>query len=184
MLLYDFNLAPLSNSLLPILPPGAGFSIVTVVGNNILFAIAAREELDQPDSFDHYTIDGRSLTYVGSYPLYGTDPVDFNKVILLADIGRLSIDYGSTTISFDVNYPPQSLRGYFFDSVEQDCQAYDQALFKPNPVLGIYDMLVLNSYNLDLVVLERYTFTEKTQSLLTKTSSVTLDNYLYSGMQV
>jgi hypothetical protein len=115
MLIYDFRLSLVTSQASLLLPPDASYNIITTYGNNILFAIAARGEINQPDSFDHYTLIGSSLYYVGSYPLYGTSPVDYNKVLLLGQIGRLSIDYGTQTMSFQVSYPPQSLRGYFYD---------------------------------------------------------------------
>jgi len=117
MLVYDFRLKLVSSSLQPILPPNAAFTIVASAGSNIVFAIGSGGDLTQPDTLDHYTLVDSSLTYVGSYPLYGTNQVDFSKIILIADIGRLSIDYGTQASSFDVSYPPQSLRGYFYDSV-------------------------------------------------------------------
>jgi len=183
MLIYDFRLSLVSSQANLILPPGAAYNIITTYGNNIVFAIAGRGEIQQPDSLDHYTLSGSTFYYVGSYPLYGTSPVDYDKILLLGQIGRLSIDYGKQTMSFQVSYPPQSVRGYFYDEDEQDCRGYDFALFKTNPLPDVFDMLIVNSIN-DNPILERYTFTETTTQMLTKTSSVVLNNYLFGEMQM
>jgi hypothetical protein len=83
MLVYDFRLSLITSTLKPILPPGASYKIITTSGSNIVFAIAGRGEIDQPDSLEHYTLTGSTLSYKGSYPLYGTNPVNYNKILLL-----------------------------------------------------------------------------------------------------
>ena len=180
MLIYDFRLNLVTSQASLLLPPDAAFNIITTYANNIVFAIAGRGEINQPDSFEHYALSGPSLYYVGSYPLYGTSPVDYNKVLLLGALGRLSIDYGTQTKSFQVSYPPQSLRGYFYDQTTKDCQGYILAVFKSNPLPDVFDMLIVNSVNSPKLdpILERYTFTETTTQLLTKTSSVVLKNFV------
>ncbi len=59
----------------------------------------------------------------------------------------MSIDYGVQSMSFEVSYPPQLLRGHFYDKNDMDCRGYNFALFKSNPIPDVYDMLIINSIN-------------------------------------
>ena len=152
MLVYSYNLKLVSNSAQPFLPPGAAYDIISTVENNIIFAISGRADFTQPDSLDHYTLVGSNLSYAGSYPLYGQSEVNFKKIIILPHIGRLSIDYGSQSASYEINYPPQSLRGYFYDVVDQDCRGYNFAKFKLSNIPDTYDMIVINSINTSPII--------------------------------
>jgi hypothetical protein len=145
MLVYDTRLRLVSNSLQLLVPPGTGYDIVTIAGDNIVFALSGRADFTQPDSLEHYTLVGSTLSYVGSYPFYGLTSTSYKKVMILANIARLNIDYNGQTVSYDVTNPPQQLRGHFFDVVDQDCRGYNFAKFKPNLIPDSYDMIVINS---------------------------------------
>jgi hypothetical protein len=164
---YDFRLFPVTGNLSInlLLPPTAVYqALPNQLQNNILL-VATGDDPTELVSLDYYALVGTTLTYQGTFPLLNHGSVDLRRVILLPTIGALSIDYGiinsiitPQTVTYNLNKPPQQIRGHFYDATLQDCSGYFNALFRFNNATNSREMIVINALNLH-PIFERYPFT-------------------------